>query len=176
MGSLKPFPLDLAKARKEICKGWRLKGDMGLSNLGDWKALLQFATKGEELRVLQKGSRSCKIFGIELCRWKPNNGCQLNHEELKDLWVRLVGLPIHLWELKILKKIQRCLRGLSCSRQEHYGFLVSSVGSYSCSSGRRKITKGAGDKFGKEEGRNSALVGSSSCEIVGDGGAVLQSW
>ena len=111
MGSLKPFPLDLAKARKEMCKGWRLKGDMGLSNLGDGKAILQFATKGEELRVLQKGSRSFKSFGIELCHWKPNNGCQFNHEELKDLWVRLMGLPIHLWELKILKKFRDACGG-----------------------------------------------------------------
>ena len=68
MGSLKPFPLDLAEARKEMCKGWRLKGDLGLLNLGDGKALLQFATKGEELRVIQNGSRSFKSFEIELCR------------------------------------------------------------------------------------------------------------
>ena len=86
MGSLNPFPLDLEEAGKEMCKGWRLIGDLGLSDLGDGKVLLQFATKGDELRVLQKGSRSFKSFKVELCRRKPNNGCQFNHEESKDLW------------------------------------------------------------------------------------------
>ena len=50
------------------------------------------------------------------------------------------------------------------------------MGSYSCSSRRRKITKGAGDQYGKEEGRNPALVGSSSNGTTGDGGVALHSW
>ena len=86
MGSLNPFPFDLEEAGMGMCKGWRLTGDLGLSDMGDGKVLLQFATKGDELRVLQKGSRSFKSFKVELCRWKPNNGCRFNHEEPKDLW------------------------------------------------------------------------------------------
>ena len=111
VGSLNPFPLDLEEARKEMCKGCRLTSDLGLSDMGDGKVLLQFATKGDELRVLQKGSRSFKSFKVELCRWKTNNGSRFNHEEPKDLWVRLVGLPIHLWEPKILKKLGNAYEG-----------------------------------------------------------------
>ena len=67
VGSLDPVPLDLEEAGKEMCKGWRLTGDLGLFDLGDGKVLLQFATKGDELRVLQKGSRSFKSFKVEQC-------------------------------------------------------------------------------------------------------------
>ena len=67
VGSLNPFPLNLEEAGKEMFKGWRLTGDLGLSDLGDGKVPLQFAAKGDELRVLQKGSRSFKSFKVELC-------------------------------------------------------------------------------------------------------------
>ena len=72
VGSLNPFLLDLEEAGKEMCKVWRLTGDLGLSDLGDRKVLLQFAAKGDELRILQKGSRSFKIFRVEL--QKPRLG------------------------------------------------------------------------------------------------------
>ena len=52
VGSLNPFPLDLEEAGKEMCKGWGLTCDLGLSDLGDGKVLLQFAAKGDGLRVL----------------------------------------------------------------------------------------------------------------------------
>ena len=44
--------LNLEKARKEMRQVWRLKGNLGLANLGEKKLLLEFDSKGEALRVL----------------------------------------------------------------------------------------------------------------------------
>ena len=51
-GESQSFSLDLEEAGKEMCKGWGLTCDLGLSDLGDGKVLLQFAAKGDGLRVL----------------------------------------------------------------------------------------------------------------------------
>ena len=67
--------LNLEKAGKEIKQAWRLKGNVGLANLGGKKFLLEFDSKGEATRVLQKGERKFSSFRINLRRWKPDEGC-----------------------------------------------------------------------------------------------------
>ena len=137
MGSLKHFPQDLAKARIELSKKWGLKGNLGLANLGDGKALLEFSLKGEESRVLQKGARIFLNFKIELRGWKPSEGCLLNPEVPKELCVRLLGLPVHLWVAKILKKLGDAYEGFpasgSCSRvlsNLHWARILFRVGGW----------------------------------------------
>ena len=68
MERLKPFPFDLVEVRKEMSKKWRLKGNIGLANLGEGKVLLEFALNGEALRVLWEGERSLSNFRVNLCR------------------------------------------------------------------------------------------------------------
>ena len=70
--------LNLEKARKEMKQAWRLNGNVGLANLGEKKFLLEFDSKGEVTRVLQKGERKFSSFRINLRRWKPDEGCSLN--------------------------------------------------------------------------------------------------
>ena len=43
---------NLEKVGKEMKQAWRLKGNMGLANLGEKKFLLEFNSKGEATRVL----------------------------------------------------------------------------------------------------------------------------
>ena len=40
--------LNLEKAGKEMRQVWRLKGNMGLANLGEKKLLLEFDSKGKQ--------------------------------------------------------------------------------------------------------------------------------
>ena len=42
---------------------------------------------------------------LHLERWDPKVGCSQSCEQLKDVWVRVMGLPLHLWSRKVLKKI-----------------------------------------------------------------------
>ena len=79
-----------------MSKIWDLKGFMGLTKIGEGKVLLEFASKGETSRVLQKGVRNLPSFKLDLCRWSPNEGCLSSSISLKELWVWLVGLPTHL--------------------------------------------------------------------------------
>ena len=73
--------------------------------MGDGNFLLEFGSRGEATMVLQKGERAITSFSLELCRWLPNEECLSNSGFLKELWVRLVGLPAHLWELKVMEKM-----------------------------------------------------------------------
>ena len=97
--------LNLEKAGKEMKQVWRLKGNVGLANLGEKKFLLEFDSKGEATRVLQKGERKFSSFRINLRRWKLDEGCSSNPKTLKKVWVRLFGLPVFLWEEKNLKRL-----------------------------------------------------------------------
>ena len=59
---------NLEKAGKEMKQAWRLKGNVGLENLGEKKFLLEFNSKGEATRVLKNGERKFSSFKINLRR------------------------------------------------------------------------------------------------------------
>ena len=94
---------------------------MGLANLGEKKFLLEFDSKGEATRVLQKGERKFSSFRINLRRWKPDDSS--NPKTPKQVWVRLFGLPVCFWEENNLKRlgdacggfitVDKCTRTLS---------------------------------------------------------------
>ena len=37
--------------------------------------------------------------------WSPSTGCKGSTEEDQEVWIRVVGLPLHLWTEQILKKV-----------------------------------------------------------------------
>ena len=37
--------------------------------------------------------------------WSPRSGCWTEEEERKEIWVRLVGLPVSIWSPEILKRV-----------------------------------------------------------------------
>ncbi|RVX16300.1 hypothetical protein CK203_014320 [Vitis vinifera] len=44
-----------------------------------------------------------------LQKWGPEVGCCRNGSHLKDVWVKVVGLPLHLWSREVFKSIgERC--------------------------------------------------------------------
>ena len=54
---------------------------------------------------MKEGERRLSKFLIDLCQWRPNDGCVMKPEKMYQAWVRLVGLLVHFWEMKILKKL-----------------------------------------------------------------------
>ena len=120
---------DLEKAEKEMRQAWRLKGNLSLANLGEKKLLLEFNSKGEAWWVLQKGERKFSFFRIDLRRWKFDEGCS-PISKTPQVWVRLFGLPVFVWEEKNLKKLGDACRGFiavdNCTRafsELHWAYL-----------------------------------------------------
>lgn len=48
---------------------------------------------------------------LHLVRWTPEVGCLLKGGFAKEVSVRVLGLPLHLWSRELLKKIGDCCGG-----------------------------------------------------------------
>ena len=93
-----PIQCDLAEVGKEMCRKWGLKGFLGMAKWGDEKFLLEFESKGEALWVLQRGERNFRKFKVKLNLWELEEGCCSEGTPKRELWVRLLGLPIQFWK------------------------------------------------------------------------------
>ena len=100
---------DIEKWGKFWAKSWDLKGNLGLAKLNKRKALLEFEDLEEARRVVSSGSCAWEGTQVRLEHWSPRSGCWAEGEERRDVWVRIVGLPISLWSPEILRR-----RGDAC--------------------------------------------------------------
>ena len=73
--------------------------------------LFEFENKWEVDMVLLRGSRRFKNKEFILQRWGPEVGCTWKESHAKEVWVRIVGLPIHLWSREVFKRIGECCGG-----------------------------------------------------------------
>ena len=96
---------DLEKLGQFWAKSWDLKGSLGLAKLDKGRALLKFENLEEARRVVSSGSRAMEGTQVRLEHWNPRSGCRVEEEERKEVWVRIVGLPISLWSPEILKRV-----------------------------------------------------------------------
>ncbi|RVW30970.1 hypothetical protein CK203_098739, partial [Vitis vinifera] len=76
---------------------WSLKGGLKISRLGGALVLFEFEDKVEADWVLLRGSRSLQMREFFLQKWGPEVGCCRNGSHPKEVWVKVVGLPLHLW-------------------------------------------------------------------------------
>ena len=51
------------------------------------------------------GGFSCLGSPLSLQKWRPECGCLQEGEKRSEAWVRVLGLPVSLWERDILKRI-----------------------------------------------------------------------
>ncbi|RVW97163.1 hypothetical protein CK203_030079 [Vitis vinifera] len=84
---------------------WKLQGEMRIARIGGCCCLFVFESKAEANNVLQRGFRRFKESVIHLKRWDPSVGCSQSREKVKEVWVRVMGLPLHLWNREVFKKI-----------------------------------------------------------------------
>ena len=96
---------DLERLGRLWANSWGLKGKLGLAKLEKGRALLEFEYLEEAHRVVSLGSRVMGGFHLGLEYWNPKTGCWVEEEIEKEVWVKILGLPISLWSLVILKKI-----------------------------------------------------------------------
>ena len=55
--------------------------------------------------VMENGSRIFRGEAMHLEWWTPSTGCKGRIEEDPEVWIRVVGLPLHLWTEEIMKKV-----------------------------------------------------------------------
>ncbi|KAL6345764.1 hypothetical protein AAG906_017509 [Vitis piasezkii] len=85
---------------------WSLKMAVKVSTFGGALLLFEFEDKSKAERVLVRGSRRIKDNLLHLARWTLEAGCLLKSGVVKEVWVRVLGLPLHLWSQEVLKKIR----------------------------------------------------------------------
>ena len=86
-------------------QAWLLKGKLNISALGGGLLLFEFECLSEAERVLSRGKRRVKDNVLFLEKWHPEVGCFGNEVKAKEAWVRVVGLPLHLWSREVFKLI-----------------------------------------------------------------------
>ena len=96
---------DLEKLGQLWAKSWELKGSLGLAKLEKERVLLDFEDLEEARRVISSRKRAMEGVQVGLDFWSLRSGCWTKEEERKEIWVRLVGLPVSLWSPKILKRV-----------------------------------------------------------------------
>ena len=103
---------DLVSFRSWAKSSWFLEGNLWLSNLRENLLLVEFEFADEAKRVFQSGARRFRGRSFCLEKWKPSVGCfEGDRGDLRLVWVRILGLPLHLWGRSLFKKF-----GDSCGR------------------------------------------------------------
>ena len=82
-----------------------------ISYLNEDLMFLEFESPEEEKWVLESGRRSFKGDLLQLEWWSPETGCIRQKATVKEAWIRVLGLPLHLWTPEILKKIRESCEG-----------------------------------------------------------------
>ena len=65
----------------------------------------EFEEAADATYVLEGGRRTFRGGRLNLERWSPDSGCVKRKNQLNKLWVRIVGLPLHLWTCDVLRMI-----------------------------------------------------------------------
>ncbi|RVW71876.1 hypothetical protein CK203_058389 [Vitis vinifera] len=61
---------------------------------------------------------SLKGREFQLQRWGPEVGCFWNGSHAKEVWVRIVGLPLHFWSREVFKRIGESYGGFVAMDEE----------------------------------------------------------
>ena len=98
-------PPELEYLKNWAVHAWLLKGKLDIAVMGGGLMLFEFELVSEAERVLARGKR--KVLGSVLLmeRWHPEVGCFCNGAFANEAWVRVVGLPLHLWNREVFKLI-----------------------------------------------------------------------
>ena len=64
-----------------------------------------FDSSEEAIWVMENGSRIFRGGVMQLEWWTPSSGCKGIRDQEIEAWIRVVGLPLHLWTGEILKKM-----------------------------------------------------------------------
>ncbi|RVW98940.1 Transposon TX1 uncharacterized 149 kDa protein [Vitis vinifera] len=116
-GSPESIP-SLPSLKRWAYEVWLLKGELRISRLGGALVLFEFQNKWEADMVLLRASSRFKDREFLLQRWGPAVGCTWKESHAKEVWVRVVGLPLHLWSREVFKRIGDCCGGFVAVDEE----------------------------------------------------------
>ena len=98
------YPL-LSEVEAWAKRAWRLKGSMLFYPLNQNLFFLGFDSSEEANWVMENGSRIFRGEVLHLEWWTQLTGCTRRKGQDQEAWIRVVGLPLHLWTREILKKV-----------------------------------------------------------------------
>ena len=109
---IKPDPHPTAKVMEVWFKdAWRLNEEVELTVLNEDLLMLEFDLPEKAKWVLESGRRNFKGGVLQLDWWRPEAGCLRRKDSIKEVWIRVVGLPLHLWKPEILRKLGEACGG-----------------------------------------------------------------
>ncbi|RVW43435.1 hypothetical protein CK203_070372 [Vitis vinifera] len=82
-----------------------LKGSLGLAKLEDSKVLLEFELLEEAKRASLSGEKRMGAIRLGFEEWRPWDGCREEKEDSEEIWVRIFGLPVLLWNPTVLRRV-----------------------------------------------------------------------
>ena len=88
-----------------MARSWGLQGKLGLARLEKGRILLEFEYVGEAKRALSSGNKLVGGVQLGLERWSPRCGSEDEGGSRKEVWVKILGLPVSLWVPSILRKV-----------------------------------------------------------------------
>ena len=103
-GGTSPIP-DLKTLKYRAWHNWKVTGRMKVEVLGRGLWLFDFGSPNEARRILREKTGSVGGLPISLREWGKDVGCKFGREGRSTVWIRLLGLSLHLWSLPILKRI-----------------------------------------------------------------------
>ena len=96
---------DLEKLGRLLANSWGLKEKLGLARLEKNKVLLKFEALEEARCVLSLGQRLLGGLQLGLEHCNPRTGYWVEEELRNEVWVKIVGLLISLWNPTILRRV-----------------------------------------------------------------------
>ena len=84
---------------------WKLEGRIDVHPLNQNLFFMGFELSEEARWVMENDSRICRGGELQLEWWTPYSGCKGLRDQENEVWIRVVGLPLHLWTGEILKKV-----------------------------------------------------------------------
>ena len=103
-GGTSPIP-DIKALKHKAWHTWKVIGSLKVEELRRGLWLFGFESPNEARRILREGTGRFGGFPIYLREWGKDVGCKVGRERCRTAWVRLLGLPLHLWSHLVLKRI-----------------------------------------------------------------------
>ena len=78
-------------------KGLEVEGESAFLSFKSYIFFMEFDSSEEANWVMENGSRIFRGKAMNLKWWNPSTGCTGRKDQAHEAWIKVVGLPLHLW-------------------------------------------------------------------------------
>ena len=115
-------PLDPSPSTLEVEEwvrvAWLLKGNLMMVHLNNDLLFFEFVDREDAKWVFEVGKRSFRGSSLQLEWWNPESSCVKRKETVKEAWLQVVDLPLHLWTNEIFVRIRDSCEGFLAMDKE----------------------------------------------------------